>query len=433
MPIIGATEIQPVNILGSYMSGLEMGRANRLAQQQARQAQQASLEDQELRNALAGGLDIATPEGQAQLFRFGAPGVALAEKGANIGASRALTGEREASTLKTQTERDVAIRNLANENYGRFQKALGDMAFSDSPLTKQNVLVNLRAMIQQGIVAPQMEQFAASTLPDNPDELRMALRDQFLTQIPPVERANLFVPMSPEVFEQQRALRAAGAARSSTPPSELKYSQTLGEASANEDMAALKAADAAAADLTNDYRAIELLRSGKPATGITADVELQFNRLKAAVGQDKKALEKVTSTELLNALLGQDVFKNIQALGIGARGLDTPAEREYLREVVSGTISLNQQTLIKMAEIRAAIKERAIDKFNKRVESGELDRFFEAAGRPKRTIEKPSAPTAPATAGKSYPTEAAAEAAFKAGKLKVGDRVTIGGVSGTWK
>jgi hypothetical protein len=244
-------------------------------------------------------------------------------------------------------------------------------------------------------------------------------------------------PMSPEVFEQQRALRGAGAARSSTtvqlPASEVEYSKTVGKTAGEADVAAFAAAEAAAGDLTNDYRAIELLRSGKPATGITADVELQFNRLKAAVGQDKKALEKVTSTELLNALLGQDVFKNIQALGIGARGLDTPAEREYLREVVSGTISLNQQTLIKMAEIRAAIKERAIDKFNKRVESGELDRFFEAAGRPKRTIEKPSAPTAPAAAGKSYPTEAAAEAAFKAGKLKVGDRVTINGVSGTWK
>ncbi len=185
--------------------------------------------------------------------------------------------------------------------------------------------------------------------------------------------------------------------------------------------------------MTNDYRAFDLLRSGKPATCITADVELKFNRLKAAVGQDKKALEKVTSTELLNALLGQDVFKNIQALGIGARGLDTPAEREYLREVVSGTISLNQQTLIKMAEIRAAIKERAIDKFNKRVESGELDRFFEAAGRPKRTIEKPSKPTAPAAAGASFKTEAEAEKAFREGKIKRGDRVTIGGVSGTWE
>lgn len=34
MPIIGATELQPVNVLGSYVQGLEMGRANQLARAQ---------------------------------------------------------------------------------------------------------------------------------------------------------------------------------------------------------------------------------------------------------------------------------------------------------------------------------------------------------------------------------------------------------------
>lgn len=34
MPIIGATELQPVNILGSYVQGLEAGRANQLARAQ---------------------------------------------------------------------------------------------------------------------------------------------------------------------------------------------------------------------------------------------------------------------------------------------------------------------------------------------------------------------------------------------------------------
>lgn len=48
MPIIGATEIQPVNVLGSYIQGMEMGRANQLAQQQAAatQRQQARAEEQ---------------------------------------------------------------------------------------------------------------------------------------------------------------------------------------------------------------------------------------------------------------------------------------------------------------------------------------------------------------------------------------------------
>ena len=35
--------------------------------------------------------------------------------------------------------------------------------------------------------------------------------------------------------------------------------------------------------------------------------------------------------------------------------------------------------------------------------------------------------------GKSYKSEADAEAAFKAGTLKAGEKVNIGGVSGTWE
>lgn len=40
MAIIGATQLEPVNVLGSYVQGMEMGRANQLAQQQAALAQQ---------------------------------------------------------------------------------------------------------------------------------------------------------------------------------------------------------------------------------------------------------------------------------------------------------------------------------------------------------------------------------------------------------
>jgi hypothetical protein len=139
---------------------------------------------------------------------------------------------------------------------------------------------------------------------------------------------------------------------------------------------------------------LDLLEKGQPATGITAPIALEFNRIIASVKGDKTAAAKVRDTELLNAVLGQDVFANIQALGIGARGLDTPAEREYLREVVSGTITLNQQTLTEMARIRANIKGRAIDRFNQRIRSGELDPFFQATRRPKTEISKP-ARTAP--------------------------------------
>ena len=184
------------------------------------------------------------------------------------------------------------------------------------------------------------------------------------------------------------------------PRAQTAYETTVGGEAGKADIAAFDSASKAASSLQRDYEALNLLRRGEPSTGITADLELQFNRLKGEVGGDKQAAKQVKDTQLLNALLGQNVFDQIQALGVGARGLDTPAEREYLREVISGTISLNRETLIRMAEIRANIQERAIDKFNARVESGELDRFFEASGRRKQKIEKPEKPVAAPTAPK---------------------------------
>jgi hypothetical protein len=46
MAIIGATELQPVNLLGSYMQGMELGRTNQLTRQQAAAAHQKAEADQ---------------------------------------------------------------------------------------------------------------------------------------------------------------------------------------------------------------------------------------------------------------------------------------------------------------------------------------------------------------------------------------------------
>jgi hypothetical protein len=80
----------------------------------------------------------------------------------------------------------------------------------------------------------------------------------------------------------------------------------------------------------------------------------------------------------------------IQSLGIGARGLDTPNEREYLRSVMTGTITMNKDALIKLTEIRRNIAERAINKYNEKVDKGEFNKYFEAQGVAPRRIEMPN-------------------------------------------
>lgn len=392
MPVIGATQLEMPNILGSYVSGLEAGRANRLAQQKImaeRQAAQtnALLEEAKLAEQRGKATQEETKglEGRMQYWRRLIPADArLAPAWVEAAYADPVVGQH----LSQLGSKEEVIAGIPRDAAGYMQWAEGASMFADE-LSKRRTVT------------------AENLLP--------------YTQ-----------PLSPEVEAQKLRIAREGASRMTVglPAAETEYSKTVAKAAGESDIAAFNAAENAATTLTKDYEALDLLRRGQPSTGVTSDLELQFNRIKAAVGKDKEAAKKVTDTELLNALLGQDVFTNIQSLGIGARGLDTPAEREFLREVVSGTVSLNRETLIKMAEIRANVKERAIDKFNKRVEGGELDKFFQASGRPKRGIEKPERPTAPppADAGVTvnvpgrgpvkFPNKAAADAFKKAAGIK---------------
>jgi hypothetical protein len=60
---------------------------------------------------------------------------------------------------------------------------------------------------------------------------------------------------------------------------------------------------------------------------------------------------------------------------------------------MTGTISLDQTTLERMTDIRSKVSERIIDRFNERVDKGELDSYFNVMGMPKRKIEKPEMPS----------------------------------------
>ena len=61
--------------------------------------------------------------------------------------------------------------------------------------------------------------------------------------------------------------------------------------------------------------------------------------------------------------------------------MDTPAEREFLRKVMTGTIGLNKDTLIKMTELRRKGLENEANQFNKQVDEGVFAPYEEAARR----------------------------------------------------
>jgi hypothetical protein len=395
MPVIGATQLEPVNVLGSYVQGMELGRANRLAQQQQAAQMEAARQEVELRNYLSTA-DLESPEAQNQLLRFGAPGATLAKtlgemRNADLTRQKTMT-EIEAAGMKRQRDLLAAVNDQPTYDMWR------------------------RGALETYKGVPGAEQLIPAKFSPETKERLLLTADQIVGRM----------PMSPEQEAQKTRIAAAGASRTIIPPAETERSKTVGKLGGEALVNEFNVAQNAARGLAKDYEAIKVLREGKPSTGITSEIETSFNRIRSAVANDPEAAAKVSDSQYLEALLGSDVFQQMSALGVGARGLDTPAEREFLREVISGTRKLDKSTLIRMAELRAKYKEELVQDYNSRIESGELDKFFEDFGRPKKPFKLPERPVseAPVTVNVpgrgpvTFPNKKAADDFKKAAGIK---------------
>ena len=184
---------------------------------------------------------------------------------------------------------------------------------------------------------------------------------------------------------QLRAEETALARKRKTPEDILleKYMADSGTSMAKSDItireAAQSAPDAIAAIDQADFE----IDAGNANTGIFEPILTTIDRaISAVAGSESKAAARVQSTQFLSALLGADVFKQIKALGIGARGLDTPAERKFLQEVITGAVTLDAGSIKKMNAIRRNMFIRAMRKYNKKFDNpqGAFKRLIIAEG-----------------------------------------------------
>jgi hypothetical protein len=381
MAVIGATQLEPVNVLGSYIQGAQLGQQMRAQQRQEAEALRTAQQEQAL-NALVRSGALTTPEGRNQLMQTPG-GLALLE-------SYGKTQEQLGKGTKAQSDALTARVEYFRKNI---------------PFTPRAAASWITNMYRDPLIGPELqkavslEEAVAAIPQDEANYLKWMegmsnFADDYIERRVPTAEALLPYdqPLAPEVFEQQRELRGAGASRTTIQLPGRKRGEKLEELGAADLAAEYNAVKSAARGLPKDYETLRLLREGKPSTGITSELSTNFNRIISAVADDPEAAERVADSQYLEALLGSDVFQQISALGVGARGLDTPAEREFLREVVSGTRKLDKDTLIRMAEMRAKYKEDLVQDYNARIESGELDDFFENYGRPKRTFNLPERP-----------------------------------------
>jgi hypothetical protein len=187
-----------------------------------------------------------------------------------------------------------------------------------------------------------------------------------------------------------RPVAAGTTVKVDIPASQTSYGKDVGAGKAKKDLSFVESAQSVAESLPQIYETANLIETSDDlVTGIGSGVFKDFYRVIDQFTSDKKAGKKVSDTEYLDALMGREVFTQINALGIGARGLDTPAEREFLRSVMTGSIELNEKTLARLTDLRVRVAERAIKKYNEKLKNGELDRYMKESGEQLKPIEIP--------------------------------------------
>lgn len=138
-------------------------------------------------------------------------------------------------------------------------------------------------------------------------------------------------------------------------------------------------------DLPKINKLINLLETSSAPVGFGAEFFKNINRIRAFLGSEE-GKKLASDSEKMDAYMGAEIFPLIQSLGIGARGMDTPAERDFMRSVLTGTTSLNKETLLELARIRKNASEGIIKNINEQTSSGELDNFYKASGKRKKLI-----------------------------------------------
>jgi len=106
-----------------------------------------------------------------------------------------------------------------------------------------------------------------------------------------------------------------------------------------------------------------------------SDFSPEFKKAFEKTGLTKEALK---NTQILNALQRRGVFRAIKDLGIGARGIDTPAERTFLIQVLTGDADMDINSFKFLIRDNMAKQKQKIDAFNDAEQDGRFRGFLKA-------------------------------------------------------
>jgi len=120
-------------------------------------------------------------------------------------------------------------------------------------------------------------------------------------------------------------------------------------------------------------------------TGAFANFKLEADKFQAAVRNIKEKNPTIPNTEILDMALNSDVFPLIKELGIGAKGMDTPTEREFLIQSMVGSKTMSSEALLQATLTRRGRLISTAREFN---ESSGSDLYQRATKQGVRGLDK---------------------------------------------
>ena len=358
----------PAEAASSAMKGMQQVNAlsaQRLENQAADMAIKNALAEQEAYKR-SGSLE----EAQQNLLRGG------------LGKQAAAVGQNIATQSKTRADTSKLNMDIMRE---RTKDLLGNTS-------NENYIAHVQEGLRDGLITPAQAQRSVEIYTAIPPDQRVAYLTQQMARAEDIARNAApttamkefeFGKTNPAFTNYQMSKARAGATTvnmGGQPEFVKELGKSIGGNFAKEFTATSDSAQSAAENLPKLYDTLNLINNSDAITGIGSEVLKNVERVKAQFLADKNAGKKVSDTEVLDAMLGSDVFPMIQSLGVGARGMDTPAEREFLRGVMTGTTALDKDTLRRMTEIRINLAKRAIERYNTNVESGKYKPVAQALG-----------------------------------------------------
>jgi hypothetical protein len=362
----------------------------------------------------------------------------------------------EGATIAKTLSESMAAQRTARKDELEIAAKQGELiareagAFLGDPnlLNKATIDTWAQGAVQRGILSQDAyDRF--QELPDDPAVLGpamqrlqtqgMSLADQLRYQRPEgklQEVGGVVVTVDPftgkeigrvNLSAEEIAARTAGASRTSlsvdafTPASETIQVEAMKELRDT-----FKQLKTASVDIANLRRAAALARtSGRKymGTGGTAFLEgAKFLKNRLGVDVDTGA---IVNAETARTALFQNVLNNLRKLDA-----QPSQEQQRIMQEALGSLNTDPDAMARVVQVYEDVIRGRVELHNRTV-----DQSIQSGIKMPYSlrIDLPPALGSQKPAGNQFASEADADAAFKAGKIKRGDRVTINGVSGVWE